>query len=266
MGAASSFGKQFDDLGINSPTHRNTHAEEDLFDNNNGMSAATTGKPAPVFKTCPPPSPPSTRIDNHADFDFNPREDEADDFGDFTSAFAPTVTPVPAATSTSAAFAADFGSAFVDAGASNANSILSGANNGLLFETMAPQRPPAAEVSLFGSPLATNSTASLANIMAQPMAASAGGGSNDLLSDFGGLNMNTPVFNGECPHKLCFSVSTLTLALNARDDGVESRSGWASIRCRKHVKWESFCSSWLEDFLIIIGYEFSCLLFLLFYI
>lgn len=192
MGAASSFGKSFDDLGINSPTHRNTHAEEDLFDNNNIMS--TSSKPAPVFKTCPPPSPPSTRsgaVDNHGDFDFNPREDEADDFGDFTSAFAPTKTA--AAASTSAAFAADFGSAFVDAGASNANNIVSGANNGLLFETIAPQRP--AEVSLFGSPLATNSTASLANIMAQPIAASGGG--NDLLSDFGGLNMNTPVFNGE---------------------------------------------------------------------
>lgn len=199
MGAASGFGKlDDDDLGINSPTHRHTHAEDDLFDNNNTISS----KPitTTVFKTCPPPSPPSTRSAAHADFgDFNPREDE-NEFGDFASAFGSGSSAVTATIPSSVAnvttkksavnnpnaagvFAADFGSAFIGSGAA----VTPASNNGLLFDAIPVA--PSAEISLFGSPLASQSQLHDAT---QRTAAG-----NDLLSDFGGLNMNTSIFNGE---------------------------------------------------------------------
>lgn len=202
MGAASGFGKlDDDDLGINSPTHRHTHAEDDLFDNNNTISS----KPitTTVFKTCPPPSPPSTRSAAHADFgDFNPREDE-NEFGDFASAFGSgssavtatatipslvaNVTTKQSANNQNAAgvFAADFGSAFIGGGAA----VTPASNNGLLFDAIPVA--PSAEISLFGSPLASQSQLHGAT---QRTGTAAG---NDLLSDFGGLNMNASMFNGE---------------------------------------------------------------------
>lgn len=194
MGAASTFG-QSDDLGINSPTHRNTHDEEDLFDNNNYMPISSSSA-KPVFKTCPPPSPPLSRNENHDDFEFNPREDE-NDFGDFTSAFgdnpAPTATTnvvLPSAAPTVDIFAADFGGAF---------SATPNTNNTLLFDApLATSNPPPPvannEMSLFGSPLGA---ATMSTIFASSQPTMATGG-HDFLSDFGGLNMNSPVLTGKC--------------------------------------------------------------------
>lgn len=201
MGAASTFG-QASDLGINSPTHRNTHDEEDLFDNNNYMPVSSSSTRPPVFKTCPPPSPPSSRNDNHHhdDFEFNPREDE-NDFGDFTSAFGAPQTapkPLPAVADNVNIFAADFGGAFA------APAVAGGGvgSNSLLFDNSAPLVAPTPvggntvkndEISLFGSPLAASSISSIFSGSAQP---SSGGA--DLMSDFGGLNMNMPALSGKC--------------------------------------------------------------------
>uniref|UniRef100_A0A182QE34 ENTH domain-containing protein n=1 Tax=Anopheles farauti TaxID=69004 RepID=A0A182QE34_9DIPT len=89
LGAASGFAKtaasaaaSADQLGINSPTHRNTHAEEIV---------GTTGKQPDVlddlFKTCPTKSATSSTGGSALldEDDFNPRA--AEDFGDFESAF-----------------------------------------------------------------------------------------------------------------------------------------------------------------------------------
>lgn len=95
MGAASNFGR--DELGINSPTHRNTHAEEDLFGTSNTVASATTNKTDlldDLFKTCSTTpnnlvsDPVSSQCNKTGDDDFfNPREDESQEFGDFASAF-----------------------------------------------------------------------------------------------------------------------------------------------------------------------------------
>lgn len=90
MGAASNFGR---DLGINSPTHRNTHAEEDLFGDVTVPVATTkTDLLDDIFKTCPTTnnsvsgtvSSQSNTIDDDL---FNPRADDPQEFGDFTQAF-----------------------------------------------------------------------------------------------------------------------------------------------------------------------------------
>lgn len=190
MGAASNFGKN--DLGINSPTHRNTHAEEDLFDNqtnNNIHNNNSIIKTDDLFKTCGTPSPTNIKIDNHSgagDLDFNPREDESQEFGDFASAFGVhTKQPAPPSQASSLetkkdAFA-DFGSAFVS-GVTSPNQNTNSTN--LLFDT----NPIGGGLSgsLFG--VGIPSMPSL-TIQQTP--------STDLLSDFGGLSLNAPVFNGK---------------------------------------------------------------------
>ncbi|XP_031632874.1 telomere length regulation protein TEL2 homolog [Contarinia nasturtii] len=106
MGAATNFGR--DELGINSPTHRNTHAEEDLFSTSNIINTSTANKSDldDIFKTCSttnnlvsdPVSSQSKRVED--DF-FNPRADESQEFGDFASAFGTSsatvqpTTPLP---------------------------------------------------------------------------------------------------------------------------------------------------------------------------
>ncbi|XP_055588044.1 telomere length regulation protein TEL2 homolog isoform X1 [Uranotaenia lowii] len=83
MGAASTYGKSTD-LGINSPTHRNTHAEEII-------STADVSSDN-LFKTCP--GPPSVGSPSNDDLDdFDPRATDSSrntsgaEFGDFESAF-----------------------------------------------------------------------------------------------------------------------------------------------------------------------------------
>lgn len=196
MGAASSFGLATD-LGINSPTHRNTHDEEDLFDNNNYMPVSSSNTKPPVFKTCPPPSPPSSRNDNsHDDLEFNPREDE-NDFGDFTSAFGNSSNTTPSQHAANVdVFAADFGEAF------SATPVPSAAPSSLFFDTSVPLAAPKPvgnnEISLFGSPLGASNISSIfaGSAVAQPLTTTSLGGA-DLMSDFGGLNMNSPVLSGK---------------------------------------------------------------------
>lgn len=97
MGAATNFGR--DEIGINSPTHRNTHAEEDLFGSVNISTTTTADKNDlldDIFKTCATTNnltetgsgsePVSIQSKAGDDF-FNPRMDETQEFGDFASAF-----------------------------------------------------------------------------------------------------------------------------------------------------------------------------------
>lgn len=87
MGAATNFGR--DEIGINSPTHRHTHAEEDLFGGADVSSVSNGNKTDlldDIFKTCSTTNEPITHLKADDDF-FNPRENDAHEFGDFASAF-----------------------------------------------------------------------------------------------------------------------------------------------------------------------------------
>lgn len=177
MGAATNFGKN--DLGINSPTHRNTHAEEDLFSadstpsNNNNVTKPMEN----MFKTCSP-SPTNIKNDNQNDLDFNPREDE-NEFGDFASAFGATTLKddVPKDDF------ADFGNVFAQPAAAPTSN---NANNLLLDPS------PMSMFGQFTNPINLMTTSNLYQQQQQPQPSS-----DDLLSDFGGLNFNAPVSNGE---------------------------------------------------------------------
>lgn len=188
MGAALNFGRS--ELGINSPTHRNTHAEEDLFgiaDVVASSSASTTAVASgndlleDVFKTCSPTgdlAAPNAQIDDD-DF-FNPRDEESQEFGDFASAFGSTAAAavtaippqpcvVPVASSARKDEFADFSSAFTSA----PNPTISGGGNAdILFAAVAPP----------SNPVASN-----------PISSGA-----DLLSDLDGLSMGAPIPSGKC--------------------------------------------------------------------
>lgn len=182
MGAASTYGR--DTIGINSPTHRNTHAEEDLF----GTSAVVlTENPNDllddIFKTCPTTSASAGEIiqgTNDDDF-FNPRGEERDqEFGDFASAFGnpaaatalPTQQPNLTLPSVKKDEFADFGAAFT---ASDEAIAAVDDNNSSLFN-LASSPPSNQQVS-----------------NAKPVA--------DLLADLDGLNLATPLPSGKCPRQ-----------------------------------------------------------------
>lgn len=189
MGAASSYGVRTD-LGINSPTHRNTHAEEDLFTTDDApVVVATPAKPADdllddIFKTCA--TVPTNSTSQGDDDFFNPREDESQEFGDFASAFgnnssAPVAVNNVNATTVAANHDefADFSSAFVPPAPAldvstnnlnNSNSLLFGANN--INQPLFNQSEP---TSLVGNNA--------------PVA--------DLLSDLDGLSLDAVVPSGE---------------------------------------------------------------------
>jgi hypothetical protein len=163
MGAAFNYGKS-SDLGINSPTHRNTHSEN-LF-----------GDEPPVVKKTPEKSSneiiedifssASTSRDQLDDFD--PRSGEVTaDFGDFTSAFGNNQTASEAPLESSNEFA-DFSSAFVSPPTSFASAPAPATSN-LLVNT-----------DLFGNSVITNAFESTMG----------GNHKKDLLSDFGDLNLN----------------------------------------------------------------------------
>lgn len=177
-------------MGINSPTHRNTHAEEDLFgiaDVVASSSASTTTVGGgndlleDVFKTCSPtgdPVAPNAQIDDD-DF-FNPRDEESQEFGDFASAFGstagaaatalpPQLSVVPNAAPAKKDEFADFGSAFTSA--PNPTTSVGG-NADILFAAAAP----------LSNPIASN-----------PITSSA-----DLLSDLDGLSLGAPIQSGKC--------------------------------------------------------------------
>lgn len=204
MGAATNFGR--DEIGINSPTHRNTHAEEDLFTTSNVIVAApaasTAGNKADllddIFKTCPtisdlPSETVSPQSNNDDDF-FNPREDESQEFGDFASAFGATAPTVPVAAAAVAAAViqqtvpvlpsvtpetkkndfADFGAAFTSSTSSSNQQTLSNSNDpaNLLF---AINTTPNAQITT------SNSNQKV----------------GDLLSDLDGLSLNVSAPTGK---------------------------------------------------------------------
>lgn len=186
LGAASNYGKTTE-LGINSPTHRNTHSE-DLFGSEISSSAAK-----------------SNNVDIFDADDFDPRAGEVEaaptastgDFGDFESAFgvaaaAPTKIPLPSSSSSlqsgTSAFVADFSSAF-----SSTTSSKPSLDDNFLFAS----QPNSAAIStgsndlsadLFGNNVITSTFTS------QPLATAnvaSSSGRNDLLDDFADLKINT---------------------------------------------------------------------------
>uniref|UniRef100_A0A182T6I2 ENTH domain-containing protein n=1 Tax=Anopheles maculatus TaxID=74869 RepID=A0A182T6I2_9DIPT len=177
LGAASGFAKtaasaatttspaSVDQFGINSPTHRNTHAEEIV-------GTSTAGKQQDVlddlFKTCPTKATSTSGgtgglLDED---DFNPRATE--DFGDFESAFGANTGKSGAAVVT-----ATKGDDFADFAA---------------FGTEPVQSKAADADLLFGLNVgATGATA--------PSNNGVGGAQMDILSDLSGLSLGTTTSN-----------------------------------------------------------------------
>lgn len=191
MGAASTFGR--DELGINSPTHRNTHAEEDLFGAVNVVTANANKADLldDLFKTCATPANASV-IETTADDDFfNPRADETNEFGDFASAFGGSAAvttaaaPAPASLPVIASLSLDSASEskncdFADFSAFDGSSQQSSISN-----------VPQDSANLLFSMNASNSNAqTTTSNSSQPI--------GDLLSDLDGLSLSVPVASGEC--------------------------------------------------------------------
>lgn len=181
LGAASNYGKS-SDLGINSPTHRNTHSE-DLFGNEEKNS---------------------NDIENIFDNDdFNPRAGEkkevAPDFGDFESAFGKSTSSgisLPSASSSSNDFA-DFSSAFSPSStATTASSKPQALDDNFLFNS-----PPLQSTTVGGTILSNDLNADLFgnNVIATAFTSqqSSTTTKNDLLDDFADLRINAPVNQGE---------------------------------------------------------------------
>jgi hypothetical protein len=194
MGAAANFGKA-SDLGINSPTHRNTHAE-DLFSPSTPPASTkqqTNSKSKKdlledIFQTCPAPatSKLSKAHQNLSGDEFDPRSDEpTPEFGDFSSAFGnqPNTQTHSGQQSMKPDEEedefADFASAFTGK-STNASQF----NTNNLFDTSpitAHVGQDLLDANMFGTSLAATSqpTTHYGNA----------GNSADLLSDFGGLNL-----------------------------------------------------------------------------
>jgi clathrin interactor 1 len=191
MGAAANFGKQTD-LGINSPTHRNTHAE-DLFSPSTPspkQSSKSKDLLDDIFQTCPAPTSVTTKksIKTHQDLsgdEFDPRAGDGNaEFGDFSSAFGgpATKTTTTHKKNTDDDEFADFASAFT--APAPAASAQFNANN-LLFSVPTPSSVPA-KVPM-GQDLLD------ANVFGTSLAATEPTMNADLLSDFGGLNLGNPI-------------------------------------------------------------------------
>lgn len=184
LGAASNYGKSTN-LGINSPTHRNTHSE-DLF----------VAEESEV-KTIKSNSDIENIFEND---DFNPRAGEpaqtvaSSDFGDFESAFGgnntaaaaaalpPVIIPSTSKQQAQNADFADFSSAFTTLTAV-ANASQSHDDNHFLFNTplaaAAPSKSSGENIAadLFGNNVITSAFVSQSR--------------NDLLDDFADLKINT---------------------------------------------------------------------------
>lgn len=173
MGAALNYGKA-SDLGINSPTHRNSH-NEDLFGEAPVVSKTTTKSSNDIIEDIFS----SSTADPLDDFD--PRAEEASaDFGDFSSAFGSgSAAPPKAAAPAVATEFADFSSAF--SAQSSAPPLV---DNFLFNAQPAPPSPLASSLlgsaDLFGNSVITSAFTS------PPV----GGSKKDLLSDFGDLTLN----------------------------------------------------------------------------
>lgn len=194
MGAALTYGKP-SDLGINSPTHRNTH-NEDLFGSSPVKStAAKNDIIEDIFSS-------STIVSSSDPIDdFDPRADEKPaDFGDFASAFGSNNAPSAPKASVAATPRPPSGE-FADFSAFSAQPV-------------ATQPPPPVDNFLFSSPPApTQSTNSsllgnadlFGNSVITSAFTSPMGGNKDLLSDFGDLTLNS--VQGEHSVAVCFPLS-----------------------------------------------------------
>lgn len=203
LGASSNFGKTTD-IDINSPTHRNTHNEE-VFSptNNNYTPAGQNDLIDDLFSSSPAPAAASHQQQDMDDFD--PRSDETQEFGDFNSAFGAAQStaippksnrPKPPSISAGDDEFADFSSAFTGVDnstqnnhqhnviANNANEFLFNANSVNQSLDNSTVNNQSLNIDLFGGNLNTISSSAPTNTLAA-----------DLLSDFGGLSMNTS--NGE---------------------------------------------------------------------
>lgn len=188
MGAALNYGKS-SDLGINSPSHRNTH-NEDLFGDEPVpvVSKATASKSNnAIIEDIFSSAASADTID-----DFDPRADEtaAPDFGDFNSAFGSSAVPTKAPVNTEFA---DFSSAFTTQSTPIPTSVTS--QSATLFP--AAPSPPVNNFLFSSQPAPSQSTNNLiegADLFGNNVITSAftspTGGNKDLLSDFGDLTLN----------------------------------------------------------------------------
>lgn len=187
MGAASTFGR--DELGINSPTHRNTHAEEDLFGTGNANKADLLDD---IFKTCPTSGDSLTETASAiavADEFFNPRADDANEFGDFASAFGGAASTVTTPAVTSAAPSTTSPPIPLDKASDSKSCDF--ADFSAFDGTQSASNTTQDSADLLFSMNASNSNA-------QPTASNSNQKIGDLLSDLDGLSLNVPVPSGEC--------------------------------------------------------------------
>lgn len=195
MGAATNYGKS-SDLGINSPTHRNTH-NENLFGSSENVSAKSKTDIEDIF--------------NNSNDDFNPRAEEfqqpppVGDFGDFESAFGNTsqtknniTTLTSTVKATQGVEFADFSSAFttcapLSPALSSSSSLSKPAKtvvdtDNFLFDaqplTVTTSSSAASNNNLLSADLFGNSV--ITNAFASPTT-----GNKDLLSDFGDLTLHS---------------------------------------------------------------------------
>ena len=174
MGAALNYGKA-SDLGINSPTHRNTH-NEDLFGDEPVVIKTSAVRSSndiieDIFSSAAISATPTDEFDPRA-------EDPTADFGDFASAFGgnqPATLTVPVAGAPVSNEFADFSSAFSSAQAP--------AVDNFLFAS-APTTALATSNLLGSADLFGNSV--ITSAFNSPTSPSG----KDLLSDFGDLTLN----------------------------------------------------------------------------
>lgn len=199
MGAASNYGKN-NDLGINSPTHRNSH-NEDLF-GNGSTNSSNTKSTSNVIED----------IFSESNDDFDPRAGEAavvvantssgGDFGDFESAFGNSSTVVPTAQKLPVTTKpivdtgfADFSSAFTSLAPTqqqSASAITTLDNDNFLFSAQPTStQNNSTNNNLLSADLFGNSVLTSA-FTTSPQASN----NKDLLSDFGDLTLN-PTAQGE---------------------------------------------------------------------
>lgn len=199
MGAASNYGKN-SELGINSPTHRNTH-NEDLFGTSDTSNVSAKKTTSSIIED----------IFNDASDDFNPRAEEptpkvSGDFGDFESAFG-NESQAPKLTSSTVVTAkpvvdsdfADFSSAFDSSQASSSqqSTAIPLDNDNFLFSsspqpitTTAMPQTSSTNNNLLSADLFGNS------VLTSAFTASQASSNKDLLSDFGDLTLNPTTHQG----------------------------------------------------------------------
>ena len=174
MGAAFNYGKN-DDLGINSPTHKNTH-NEDLF-------SVTKSSNTDNYKDIVDDIFSSANMKEEQPVDdFDPRAGETSNFGDFETAFGTSVSKPIDVLETSKEFA-DFSSVFSTASGPAVKANIPIADN-FLFSNIQTSVPSLSNSNdLFASNILGDN---LTNVFNSPTK-----DSKDLLSDFGDMALSS---------------------------------------------------------------------------